>query len=404
VVTAVFALAPLVAYFGPLGFAALVPLGGLLLTPTWVRSQPARPVVLIFVALWIWLAASVAWSPVAPRPITADYDTAEALTELKLLLALPLFAALPAAAAGMSGRAARRALLVLGVVLTAYGLALLLDALAGGRVYAAFAAAFDEPVRPHIVLANLGRGAVLLAALAAPVALALDERWRPLRPPLILAALAAPVLLSQASATAALLAGGVAFWLVRRWGVGAVRGLGAAAVAVLLAAPWAVVGLDRAGALDPLRDAAPASSAARVDIWRFTAERVAERPLRGWGLDASREFGPIIPLHPHSAPLQLWLELGLHGAVLAALIWWWLFELIVRAARRDRTAAGALAAAAVAWFAIASLSFGVWQEWWLAVGALTAAVCAVLVRARAWERLAHGPDGPALSRGELRPL
>jgi hypothetical protein len=108
-------LAPLVAYLGPLGFAVLAALAGLLLVPLWSRRQPSRAVVLIFVAMWIWLAASVAWSPISPRAVGADYDSVEALTDLKLLLALPLFAALPAAAAGLSGPAAQRALTLAGL-------------------------------------------------------------------------------------------------------------------------------------------------------------------------------------------------------------------------------------------------------------------------------------------------
>ncbi len=34
---------------------------------------------------------------------------------------------------------------------------------------------------------------------------------------------------------------------------------------------------------------------------------IADKPLQGWGLDASRMFGPGIVLHPHDAALQVWL-------------------------------------------------------------------------------------------------
>lgn len=403
VVTAVFLLAPATAYFGPLGFAVLLALGGLLLTPSWARRQASSPVVLIFAALWIWAAASLAWSPVTPRP-SADYGDVETLTELKLLLALPLFAAFAAAASGMSGRSARRALRGLGLALTAYGVALLIEAGSGAGVYRWFAATFDEPVRPQIVLSNLGRGSVLLALLAIPVGIAFRGRARALLPPLIASALIAPALLGQLSAPLALVLGGAAMLVVRRFGPGGARALSLVAVLVTLGAPWAVLGLDDAGVIDALREVAPASSAARLDYWTFTAERIAEQPLRGWGLDASRTFPADFSLHPHNAALQLWLELGAHGAILAALIWLWLFELVVRAARSDRLGAGAVAGAAVAWFTVAHLSFGVWQEWWLACGALTAAVCAALLRMRRWERLALKPQAARLRAGELQPL
>lgn len=404
VVTATFLLAPLTAYLGPLGFAVLTASAGLLLLALWTRAQPSRAVVLIFAALWIWLAASVAWSPISPRAITTDYDSVEALTDLKLLLALPLFAALPAAAAGMSGPAARRALLWLGMALLAYSLVLVVEGGSGAGLYRSLAAAFDEPVRPQIVLSNLGRGSVLLALLALPVGMSFHGRSRAVLLPLIAAAVLAPALLDQFSAPAALIAGGAALFLVRRFGVGGARALGLLAVLATLSMPWLVRGLDQAGAIDALRELAPASSAARLDYWVFAADRVAEQPLRGWGLDSSRTFVSGFALHPHNAALQIWLELGLHGAVLGALIWWWLFELIARVARTDRLAAGASAGAAIAWFTIAHLSFGIWQEWWLALGALTAAVCATLVQARRWERLADKPDTPGLREGGLQPL
>src|SRR5205807_9032712 len=84
----------------------------------------------------------------------------------------------------------------------------------------------------------------------------------------------------------------------------------------------------------------------RLIIWRFTIDRIDERPLLGWGMDASRalpggsteirqymglpnEFlfdrvkGEVQPLHPHSAILQLRVELGIAGAVIgAALVGW----------------------------------------------------------------------------------
>ena len=43
-------------------------------------------------------------------------------------------------------------------------------------------------------------------------------------------------------------------------------------------------------------------------------------------------------------------------------------------ARKDRSLGAAAAASATAYLVIGGLSFGVWQEWWLALGALAAAV------------------------------
>ena len=142
----------------------------------------------------------------------------------------------------------------------------------------------------------------------------------------------------------------------------------------------------------------PPSAAHRLLIWDFAAQRIAEKPLLGWGMEASRAVpgnrgaappealarfgldGPgaavwlptaqMLPLHPHNGPLQLRLELGWPGALLAALLAA-LLGLACRRAARPAIAAAVLAAGGVT----AMLSFGAWQEWW--VGAELLALAAV---------------------------
>ena len=114
----------------------------------------------------------------------------------------------------------------------------------------------------------------------------------------------------------------------------------------------------------------------RLQIWTSTAERALERPVTGWGLDASRrvpatraEYGTharsTIDLHPHNAFLQVWLELGAPGAVAVAAI---LIAIGLAAQRfsttrwRSACVCGAFGAALL----IANVSFGAFQSWWLA--------------------------------------
>lgn len=167
--------------------------------------------------------------------------------------------------------------------------------------------------------------------------------------------------------------------------------LAGCAGAVFLAAPlFITLALPRL----PSLEAIPPSAAHRVLIWDFVGDRIAERPIFGWGAEASRaipggkEAFPIetlarfgigseprriwfsqvqrLPLHPHNAALQIWLELGLLGAGLAA---WFAAALGLAAARIGPGALGALAAGTVT----ASLSYGVWQTWWIGLGLLIAA-------------------------------
>jgi O-antigen ligase len=134
----------------------------------------------------------------------------------------------------------------------------------------------------------------------------------------------------------------------------------------------------------------------RMAIWQFASEHSLARPFAGWGLDSSRFVGvgqvatvddapnvgfrnvDVLPLHPHNALLQAWLELGVVGAVILAA----LFASIVLAIRRhvrghlERAAAYATFTAA---FINAELSFGIWQGWWISCLALAAILLTALV-------------------------
>jgi exopolysaccharide production protein ExoQ len=102
----------------------------------------------------------------------------------------------------------------------------------------------------------------------------------------------------------------------------------------------------------------------------------------------------VLPLHPHNAPLQLWLELGLPGAVLFAMI---VAGLWLRLSRADwpslyaAAAGGSLVTALV----VAIGSYGVWQEWLVSCEFLT--LFLILAMARAAIRPDAGmPPGSSL--------
>jgi len=136
----------------------------------------------------------------------------------------------------------------------------------------------------------------------------------------------------------------------------------------------------------------------RIYIWDFVAGRIADKPLLGWGLDSARRMpggqdtvtlgencpdatpvvGQKLPLHPHNAILQTWLELGAAGIVLGfgGLI----LTLGTIYARRRRVVAAVLVASSVAGTLVALVSYGVWQEWFLSALMLSAAVAALALR------------------------
>jgi O-antigen ligase len=133
----------------------------------------------------------------------------------------------------------------------------------------------------------------------------------------------------------------------------------------------------------------PLSFRQRIEIWDFTARRVGENLWLGHGLDASRHIenggevsafqaagDPILPLHPHNAFLQLWLELGAVGTALAVLASGGAILAFGRATAETRPFLLAAAAAAIAMLAVA---YGVWQGWWIGTLVLTVLLCALAV-------------------------
>jgi len=128
----------------------------------------------------------------------------------------------------------------------------------------------------------------------------------------------------------------------------------------------------------------------RFAIWEFAATRTMEQPIFGWGLGTSRivpgadgiagQLGgeaQILPLHPHNALLQLWLELGIPGILLALIAIVTILGKITRYISGRKELATALTVIFSATL-IAELSYGVWQSWWLVflwvIAALTIAI------------------------------
>ena len=119
----------------------------------------------------------------------------------------------------------------------------------------------------------------------------------------------------------------------------------------------------------------PFSAQHRVEIWHFSVVRIAERPLAGWGFDSARAMKHVaddveesgrspVALHPHSAPLQIMLELGLVGMVISLGLAW----LLIRRLEELPPPARAMGQACyTATLVIVCTSFGMWQNWWLAL-------------------------------------
>lgn len=223
-------------------------------------------------------------------------------------------------------------------------------------------------------LTTMNNGAAILVLLVWPLVAVLLGRGLRLWAAALVAAVA--VVLSPLPSNAALLAlalGSVVFVLSTRWAGLVSKGLAGLAVAAILSMPLVAPNLPVPESVRSQLEAVKSSAAHRLIMWEYTAEKIAERPFLGWGMDASRHMArgekvmgalELMPLHPHNGALQVWLELGLPGALLAAALAAGIF---LAAGRAPPPFAAAGCASAAGYLVIGGLSYGVWQTWWVAV-------------------------------------
>ena len=363
------ALTPLLAWLGPKGFAPLMGLLGLLCLPAFRIGKDDRLMLGALAAGVAWAAVSILWSrfpPALSGPMTA----------VKLALQLPLYWAVICGARRADSRLARRALAVLAWGMAAFGLVLLAEAATGAEVYRRLHVAGWGPIRPDIAQAHVGHATFIMALLWPVAAAGVGKRW--LAAPMAAGLLAAAVMFGSDAPVAAVALSALSGLMVYAWPRLGPRVIAAKALALFLGAPVIVAVARQAWGLERLQAMAPLSWGQRMGYWSHALDRIVEKPLLGWGLDASRTFAPDIVLHPHDAPLQIWLEMGVPGAVLAAIFW---AAAILRLQRPARDIPAAAAAASLAAYLLfAAVNFGVWQEWWLALGAWTVAMATLGAR------------------------
>ena len=368
-------LAPFAAWLGPLSFAVLVALAGLLTLPAVRMTDEDRPALIILFAALIWAAVSTTWSPFHPKH---PQDGAI----VKLAFELPLYWSAICAGRRADPRLAKLALRVLAFGFGALGLILLAEAATGAAIYRAIHIALYAPIRPDLAAKNVAHATFVMALLWPLAALGGPAKLRPWLALVMVAGagIAAFRLLSDAPVLALVLSllTGLAAW---RWPKGAPQVLAISIAAFFLVAPALVWAIQASGEIAEIQARLPLSWSERLGYWSHAAGWIADKPLQGWGLDASRMFAPGIQLHPHDNALQIWLELGLVGAVTAAAFWGLTLARLSRPVR-DLTATAAMASLA-AYLLFGGINFGVWQEWWLGLGALVAVLVALHRRAGA---------------------
>jgi O-antigen ligase len=375
---------PALAVYAPLGLAPLLAVSAVLLLLAQGRSlarpRDVAPLTGLLVLLSLWATLSATWS------ILPQHSLFEGL-RLLLLSAGGLILLGAARALDAPQRATLGIAVAIGVALAV--VLLLVEGLSDGAL---LGAVLRQPVR----MTHFDRGStvLVLSLWAALIALGRHRVWALL---LAAAAVVAVLLLPSAAATLALGVSVAVFLVAWRWPRLVALAMAAVALFLALALP-PLLPSDRG--VVAIHQAAPwikYSGIHRLMIWRFTADRIAERPFLGWGMDASRELpgshrdlaelypqagimpdAEALPLHPHNAALQWRVELGWPGALLCVAIVGWIVWRVARApALSAPYRAGALAWIAAA-LVIGMLSYGAWQAWWLSCLWLMAALYAGL--------------------------
>jgi O-antigen ligase len=362
----------------PRGIAALISVAGISAAGLLVSAGRTRLsatfglTAVLLVCLVLWGAASASWSINPTRSLTM----AARLTGL-------FVAGLALAAAAHALAAPRRLTftLIVGLAL-ALGVAAI-DLATAGSISSLFS---DRVYRTSW----LNQASISFAILLFPTSATLFLLGLTKAAAIIAAATAASVFALAGTAAKAVLMAGLAIGvLLHRSRSRGLRVAAVVSVIVIVTTPLTFGRLDRIPGLGEKADTVKTSAGHRLLIWSFAGDRIAERALTGWGLDASRTIPggsdlirpteTWLPLHPHNAALQVWLELGVPGAVMFALLLAVAWTALANARWPPLFAAAAGAAlttSLVGCFA----TYGIWQEWWL--GTLSFSLFIILVMAR----------------------
>jgi O-antigen ligase len=336
------------------------------------RRQLPRPIWSIALPFGIFVAYagfSVGWS-IIPESTLGQFFKLAYLFGAAFLCAA-ILSDPPPEARLLASRA-----LIAGTVL---GLAVLLFDTAAG--YPLLRAVHGADSSGHVGDPAVNRTVVAIATLIWPAALALNARAPAYSLTLPIGFLGISIFTTSQSATFGILVGlltyAIACWSTK---VAQRLVLGALLVGFLGAVPIAraaySLGLSEAAWL-------PHSAQHRIEVWNFAAERVARRPITGFGLDSSRAVpnegdvskfeswtDRVIPLHTHNVFLQLWLELGAIGAALGFAIGAALLRAVSALDQMSRRFALAAFACNLAMAGVTS--FSMWQTWWTSALILSA--------------------------------
>jgi len=136
----------------------------------------------------------------------------------------------------------------------------------------------------------------------------------------------------------------------------------------------------------------PLSSIHRTYIYDFVLQNISDKPLLGWGIGVSRSLPgsqekiaelnrELLPLHPHNSIFEVWVELGLVGALALTVLIFFIMIRIVRIVK-EQAATAVLFGSASAYIVIGLTSYSIWSSWWIATAILSTGIWTALLAER----------------------
>lgn len=143
--------------------------------------------------------------------------------------------------------------------------------------------------------------------------------------------------------------------------------------ALIAFSPWIAQGMYQyfAAKVENIAWLRAGYAAERMEIWDFVSRYALQNPFYGYGVESTRfiEFDSLTlyhpsagVLHPHNFALQIWIEFGALGVVLALAFFAYLFY---RLSALPKELAKIALPSVFIFISVGATGYGMWQGWWL---------------------------------------
>ncbi|MEL7040385.1 MAG: O-antigen ligase family protein [Pseudomonadota bacterium] len=406
--TAIFVLWPIIAYMGAQGYSAAIGLSALL-GLAYLRLRSIQPYAIALLIFSVWVVAAGFWSPEHNDLLTGDLlagsfslDMPGIRFALTAIAGMGVVLAIFAIPEGTS----RISLGVIVAVALVQFIGVLITALFESQILAALSP-FSDPVyeMPQNLLRNATAFTLLLPFLLAWIWHRPGREYAPVwAVSLAILTFAAALQIGSQTSMVGMALMLICMLLVKLFPRQGFRALLVTLAGYIVTAPLFIgwgIGLIRHFAL-PL----PESFLSRTYSWQLVRSKVSEAPIFGHGLEACHtwrdtysdhpdwladiavrynaadawQYYPIVPVHPHNMPLQVWAETGLIGAILAAAFFLFLGWRLPPSDQWPPISRYAAAGLVGVCFAVCNFAYSMWNEAFWASAILAAGLIALQAR------------------------